>query len=104
MLPTFVIGLREGLGASLIVGIVAAFLRQRGRTDLIRWALPGIVSAVALGTAVGVALDLVSASLPQRQQEGLETIIGLVAVAMVTYMVVWMKRHSRSLVGRRPHR
>ncbi len=38
MLPTFVIGLREGLEAALIVGIVAAFLRQRGRLDLLRWA------------------------------------------------------------------
>lgn len=99
MLPTFVIGLREGLEASLIVGIVAAFLRQRGRSDLIRWVLIGIFSAAALCTAVGVVLELVSKSLPQRQQEGLETVIGLVAVAMVTYMVVWMKRHSRTLKG-----
>ncbi len=40
MLPTFVIGLREGLEAALIVGIVAAFLRQRGRLDLLRLGLP----------------------------------------------------------------
>ena len=49
--------------------------------------------------AVGVILQIVSQNLPQRQQEGLETVIGLVAVAMVTYMVVWMRRHSRNLKG-----
>ena len=37
MLPTFVIGLREGLEAALIVGIIAAFLRNEGRKDLLRW-------------------------------------------------------------------
>jgi high-affinity iron transporter len=99
MLPTFVIGLREGLEASLIVGIVAAFLRQRGRSDLLRWVFVGIFSAVALCTAAGVTLDVISRNLPQREQEGLETVIALVAVAMVTYMVVWMKRHSRELKG-----
>src|SRR6202012_4907997 len=41
--------------------------------------------------------DVISHELPQRQQEGLETVIGACAVAMVTYMVVWMRRHSRSL-------
>lgn len=99
MVPTFVIGLREGLEASLIVGIIAAFLRQRGRSDLIRWVLVGILAAVAVCATAGVSLDLVSRSLPQRQQEGLETVIGVVAVGMVTYMVVWMKRHSRALKG-----
>jgi high-affinity iron transporter len=97
MLPTFVIGLREGLEAALIVGIVAAFLRQRGRTDLLRWAFAGVAAAVVLCLAIGIALDVISNDLPQRQQEGLETVIGACAVLMVTYMVVWMRRHSRTL-------
>jgi high-affinity iron transporter len=99
MLPTFVIGLREGLEAALIVGIIAAFLRKQGRRDLLRWVFVGVGAAVGLCLAVGVALDLVSQNLPPRQQEGLETVIGVFAVAMVTYMVVWMKRHSRELKG-----
>ncbi len=49
--------------------------------------------------AVGVGLDLVSARLPQRQQEGLETVVGAIAVVMVTYMIVWMRRHARDLRG-----
>ena len=97
MLPTFVIGLREGLEAALIVGIIAAFLRKQGRRDLVRWVLLGVGIAVLLCTGIGVALDVVSQNLPQRQQEGLETVIGGLAVGMVTYMVVWMRRNSRGL-------
>lgn len=97
MLPTFVIGLREGLEAALIVGMVAAFCVRSGRRDALRWIAVGVSAAVLLCAAVGVALELVQRDLPQRQQEGLETVIGIVAVAMVTYMVVWMRRHSREL-------
>jgi high-affinity iron transporter len=99
LLPTFVIGLREGLEAALIVGIVAAFLRKQQRVDLLRWVWAGVGAAVALCLAVGVALEVVSRDLPQRQQEALETVIGVLAIAMVTYMVVWMRRHSRELKG-----
>jgi high-affinity iron transporter len=99
MLPTFVIGLREGLEAALIVGIIAAFLRKQGRRDLLRWVYAGVATAVLLCVAVGFALDSLSKDLPQRQQEGLETVIGVLAVGMVTYMVIWMKRHSRELKG-----
>jgi high-affinity iron transporter len=99
MLPTFVIGLREGLEAALIVGIVAAFLRKNGRLELLRWVLAGIGAAVVLCAGAGIALEVLSRDLPQRQQEGLETVISAVAVGMVTYMVVWMRRHSRDLKG-----
>ena len=99
MLPTFVIGLREGLEAALIVGIIAAFLTQQGRRDLLRWAFVGVGGAVVLCASAGVALQLVSRNLPQRQQEGLETVVGVLAVVMVTYMIVWMRRHSRDLLG-----
>jgi high-affinity iron transporter len=99
VLPTFVIGLREGLEAALIVGIIAAFLRQQGRRDLLRWVFVGVSIAVLLCVGVGVALRIVSADLPQRKQEGLETVVGILAVGMVTYMVVWMRQHSRGLKG-----
>jgi high-affinity iron transporter len=97
MLPTFVIGLREGLEAALIVGIVAAFLRQQGRWEALRWVWAGVALAVGICATVGVALEIVSRELPSRQQEALETIVGLVAVAAVTFMIVWMKRHGRGL-------
>ena len=97
MLPTFVIGLREGVEAALIVGIIAAFLRQEGRSDALRYVWAGVGVAVVLCAAVGVTLQIVNQDLPQRQQEGLETIVGLAAVGMVTFMIVWMRRNARGL-------
>ncbi len=99
MLPTFVIGLREGLEASLIVGIVAAFLRRNGRSREM-WALwTGVGLGVALCLAGGIALRIAERNLPQRQQEGLETVVGIVAVAFVSWMVLWMRAHARELKG-----
>lgn len=99
MLPTFVIGLREGVEASLIIGIIAAFLRQRGAMRQLRWVWAGVAAAVGLCAAFGVLLEILNENLPQKQQEALETIIALVAVAMVTSMIVWMARHARSIKG-----
>jgi high-affinity iron transporter len=97
MLPTFVIALREGVEASLIVGIVAAFIVKEGRRDALSRVWLGVGAAVVLCVAVAVGLRLFGEELPERQQEGLETVVGLVAVACVTYMIVWMRRHARGL-------
>jgi high-affinity iron transporter len=99
VLATFIIGLREGLEASLIVGIIASFLVARGRRDALRSVWIGVGIAILLCLAVGTVLEIVTADLPQAAQEGLETVIGLLAVAMVTYMVVWMRRHARGMRG-----
>ncbi|HEY1972635.1 MAG TPA: iron uptake transporter permease EfeU [Pseudonocardia sp.] len=99
MLPTLVIGLREGLEASLIVGIVAGFLGRQGRRDALRQVWFGVLAAILICIAVGVALEVISADLPQAQQEGLETVIGFLAVLMVSYMVIWMRKHARDLRG-----
>lgn len=97
MIPTLVIALREGVEASLIVGIIAAFLVKEGRRDKIRQMWAGVAVAVALCVGVAVLLRVVGQDLPQRQQEGLETVIGLIAVSAVTYMIVWMRRHARGI-------
>jgi high-affinity iron transporter len=99
VLPTFVIGLREGLEAALIVGIIAAFLGQQGRTDALRQVWIGTGTAVAICLGLGIALQVISSDLPQRQQEGLETVVGALAVCMVTYMIIFMRRHGRGLKG-----
>ena len=99
MLPTFVIGLREGVEAALIVSIIATFLRQEGRTDALRWVWAGVIAAAAICLAVGVLLQVVDQELPQKEQEGLETIVGAVAVGIVTFMLVWMRRHAAGLSG-----
>jgi len=97
VLPTFVIGLREGLEAALIVGIIAAFLGQQGRKDALRQVWIGTAAAVVICIGVAIALQVISSDLPQRQQEGLETVVGVLAVGMVTYMIVFMRRHARSM-------
>ena len=99
MLPTFVIGLREGAEAALIVGIIGAFLRQEGRQDALRWMWAGVTVAIGLCVAAAVALQILDDELPQKQQEGLETVVAAIAVGMVTFMILWMRRHARGLAG-----
>lgn len=99
MLPTFVIGLREGVEAALIVSIIATFLRQEGRKDALRWVWVGVIAAAAICLAIGVLLQVIDEELPQKEQEGLETVVGAIAVGIVTWMVVWMRRNAAGLSG-----
>ncbi len=97
MIPTLVIALREGVEASLIVGIIAAFLVKEGRMDAIKQMWIGVGIAVALCLGIAILLEVVGQQLPQKEQEGLETIIGLIAVSAVTYMIIWMRRNARGI-------
>lgn len=97
MLATFVIGLREGIEAALIVALIAAFLKQEGRTDAFRSMWIGVGVAITLCVAIGVGLKVVDENLPQREQEGLETVIAFMAVGMVTWMIVWMRKNAKGL-------
>jgi high-affinity iron transporter len=95
MLATFIIGLREGLEAALIVGIIAAFLRRNGKSLGPMWL--GVALAVTLSIVVGLGLSFVEASLPEAGQEGMEAVIGLIAVIFVTGMIAWMNTHARDM-------
>ncbi len=97
MLTTFVIGLREGLEASLIVGIVAAFLTRNADRRALRWMWVGVASAVTVCVGAAAALNLAGRSMSLRGRETLEGALSLVAVAGVSYMVVWMTRHAATL-------
>ena len=94
-LAAFLIGLREGLEASLIVGILAAFLKRNGSS--LRPLIIATVAAILLSIGVGVGLNLFSTALPQAQQEALETIIGIVAVVFVTTMILWMNTNALNM-------
>src|SRR3984885_15452943 len=96
-LGTFLIGLREGLEATLIVSIVAAFLKRSGQST--RPMFAGVSLAVLISIAVGVGLELFSATLPQAQQEMMETVINTIAVVFVTSMIIWMNRNAPRLKG-----
>jgi high-affinity iron transporter len=97
VLPTFVIGLREGLEAALIIGIIAAFLIQRDERSALRWMWVGVALAVALCLGVAWTFRAIDRALPHKQQEALAAVMALLAVAGVTYMIIWMRRHSRGL-------
>jgi high-affinity iron transporter len=97
MIPTLVITLREGVEAALIVGIIAAFLVKEGRQDAMRQMWIGVGIAIVLCAAVGVGLDLIGQQLPQKEQEAMESVIGVVAVATISYMIIWMRRHARGI-------
>lgn len=97
MLVPFLIMLREGLEAALIVGIVAGYLKQTGRGAWMSLVWIGIFLAVALSLFVGAGLQFARAEFPQKAQEFFEAIVGLIAVAVLTSMVLWMRKAARSL-------
>lgn len=95
LLATFVIALREGLEAALIVGIIAAFLRKNNKSLSAMWA--GVFLAILLSIAVGAGLSITEHSLPQAGQESMEAVIGIVAVFFVTGMIMWMNAHASDM-------
>jgi len=97
VLPTFVIGLREGLEAALIIGIIAAFLIQRDERRALGWMWAGVALAIVLCMGIALTFRAIDRALPHKQQEALAAVMALLAVAGVTYMIVWMRRHSRGL-------
>lgn len=97
MLSAFVITLREGLEASLIVGILAAYLVKTERSKEIRKLWIGVVAAIGVSLLAGILLVAGTASLSRKQQELVEGITGLVAVAVLTWMIFWMRHHAHHL-------
>ncbi|EGV35137.1 iron uptake transporter permease EfeU [Neisseria weaveri] len=97
MFVAFLIMLREGIEAALIVGIIAGFLRQSGHSQLMPKVWTGVVLAALLCLALGVGLNAVTGEIPQKQQELVVGVIGLVAAAMITFMVFWMKTAAVSV-------
>jgi len=99
MLIPFLIMLREGIEAALIVGIVASYLKQSGRAAWMSCVWVGVMLAVALSLFVGAGLQWISAEFPQKQQEMFEAAVGLVAVLVLTAMVFWMRQAAQSIRG-----
>lgn len=97
MLIAFLIMLREGIEAALIVGIVASYLSQTGRARMLPLVWSGVILASALCLALGVGLDLASEEFPQKQQELFEGIVALTAAGILTSMVFWMRKAARSI-------
>jgi len=97
MLSTFLIALREGLEAALIVGILVAYLVKTGRNHLLAPLWIGVGTAIAASLALGGFLSFTSAELSDRGEEFFAGTTSFLAVGFVTWMVFWMKRAARGL-------
>jgi high-affinity iron transporter len=89
--------LREGFEASLVVGIVLAFLNRTGRRDAFRAVWIGAVVALAISVAAGALLFAIGAELEGAAEKAFEGTAMLVAAVLLTWMIFWMRRQARSI-------
>lgn len=93
------IGLREGLEASIVVMILVAFLVKSGRRDALKWVWLGVGAAVAITVGIFLAIQLGAYTIKDLAAEAVAGVASLVAVVIVTSMVLWMRKASGSLSG-----
>jgi high-affinity iron transporter len=99
MIAAFVVLLREGFEASLLVAIVLAYLTQIGRPDLRRQVWYGVVAAILVSLVLSAVLFATVGELRGPSEKIFEACALFLAVGFLTYMVLWMRRESRSIAG-----
>ena len=93
------IGLREGLEASIVVMILAAFLVKSNRRDALKWVWLGVGAAIIMTVAVFLVIQYGENTISGLAAEAIAGIASLVAVVIVTTMVLWMKKAAAGLSG-----
>src|SRR5215212_612946 len=99
MVGSALILLREGLEGALIIAIVLAYLRKLGRGDRFPVIWAGAGAAVAIAVAVGTVLFLTVGELAGDARKVTFAAIMLVAAAVLTWMIFWMRRQARAVKG-----
>ena len=99
MVQTFLTGLREGLEAALIVGIIVAFVVRSGRRERLRAVWVGVVAAVVASLGFAGFLSFTARELPGNGEAIFAGFTSILAVGFVTWMVFWMRNHARNLTA-----
>ncbi|MBD2410780.1 hypothetical protein FACHB389_20245 [Nostoc calcicola FACHB-389] len=101
-LPTFVITLREGVEAALVVGIVLALLKKAKKSRLNSWVYAGVGVGIAISALIGVLfswiIQVVGAANPQYTsvvEPLLEGVFSVLAIAMLSWMLIWMTQQAQ---------
>ncbi|MCL5986769.1 MAG: FTR1 family protein [Actinobacteria bacterium] len=97
MISSFVITLREGLEASLVVGIILAYLIKIGKRHLFKQIWLGVILAIVASLGIGVGVFLTAASFGGKAEQIFEGLSSYFAVAVLTYMIFWMRKQSTHL-------
>jgi high-affinity iron transporter len=99
MLPSFLLSLREGLEASLIIGIVLGALRKLRRTDLISTVWLGVICAAGVSILAAALLIAIGFELEGTAEQVFEGVTMFVAAGVLTWMIFWMNSQSRHIKG-----